>query len=426
MFLLNVGYKWTNHDRVDGVVINASGVHKAQATRRNLSVTPECLLFDPQLYLSSLDFEKCNNTCARLSTYPWFGGSEHEFDSQLQTQKEWFDGHKNSMAWPYTLPNAKKDIQDSVRSCFDFQVGLGVTHLIIPTPLVEDSDDEFALQLNWIDAALELKSEYPYNMLATVAFTDSIVLHQNPLDNKVIQAIIDNLSARVELDGIYVLPVQSGNSSIRINHKRVAETLLYISHIVGAQNEKIVIINFADAFGYACLAVGATGFAGGYTNKTRRMNLDDFLEDGGGGAYPRFYSHTLLLELLTDRDLSKLRDGKLLRLLRGDRTEASEDLLNALNDGLSASDVPLWRESLNNVTTATVHKIERLVRASNELSTTDPSDMQARFDHILEWLQSAEANHLLIQSRFSSAPLEDDGRHIAVWTRAFEEFMDNI
>ncbi len=100
MFLLNVGYKWTNHDRVDGVVINASGVHKAQATRRNLSVTPDCLLFDPQLYLSGLNFDNCNNTCARLSTYPWFGGVSTSLivkfklkENGLMTTKHLWHGH---------------------------------------------------------------------------------------------------------------------------------------------------------------------------------------------------------------------------------------------------------------------------------------------------------------------------------------------
>lgn len=425
MFLLNIGFKWTNHERVDGVVINASGVHKAQVERRNLSVDPRVLLFDPQLYLSGLDLSLCNKTCARLSTYPWFGGSEIEFNSEVQTQREWFEEHRSSMVWPVALPTTKEEIKESITACFDFQVSIGVTHLIIPTPIVEDIDDEFAVQLLWVDTALELKADYELPMLATVAFTDNIVLHQEPLDNRVIQTIIDNLSAREELDGAYVLPIQTGNNSIRIIQKRVASTLLYISHILGNQNGKIIFINFADSFGYACLAVGATGFVGGYTNKSRRMNFNDFIEEGGGGAYPRFYSHYLLLELLTDRDLSKIRDAKLLRLIRDDSTDASEDLLAALNDGLSANDVPNWREGLNNVTTATIHKIERLVKASQQL-TEIGSDTQSRFDHVLEWLQTAEANQLLLQSRFNTAPLEDDGRHIAVWARAFEEFLDNV
>ena len=75
MFLLNIGYRWTNIERVDGVIINASGVHITQIERRNINIKPKVLLFDPQLYLSGLDSEHCNTTCARLSTYPWFGGS---------------------------------------------------------------------------------------------------------------------------------------------------------------------------------------------------------------------------------------------------------------------------------------------------------------------------------------------------------------
>lgn len=425
MFLLNIGYKWTNHERVDGVVINASGVHKAQAERRNLTSEPDVLLFDPQLYLAGLDSSICNKTCARLSTYPWFGGSEIEFDSEVQTQKEWFEQHKGKMVWPFILPTTSQEIKECIRECFEFQKKIGVTHLIIPTPIIEDLEDEFAVQLQWIDTALTLKDEYDYRMLATVAFTENVVLHQEPLDNKVVQSIIDNLSAREELDGTYVLPIQTGNNSIRITQKRVASTLLHISHILGHQNSKIVFVNFADSFGYACLAVGASGFVSGYTNKTRRMNFNDFIEENGGGAYPRFYSHKLLLELLTERDLSKIQAARLLRLIKNDSTDSGEDLLSALNEGLTANDVPNWRESLNNVTTATIHKIERLVKATRELAEED-ADIQARFDHVLEWLQTAEANQLLLQSRFSTAPLEDDGRHIPVWARAFEDFLNNV
>lgn len=426
MFMLNIGYRWTNRERVDGVVINASGVHKAQIVRRNLQVEPSALLFDPQLYLSGLDLSRCTTTCARLSTYPWFGGgSEYEFDSEIQTQKEWFEIHKSSMVWPVALPTIKQGIKESIITCFDFQISIGVTHLTIPTPIVEDVEDEFASQLLWIDTALELKTDYELPMLATVAFTDNIVIHQDPLDNRVVQTIIDNLSAREELDGAYVLPIQTGNNSIRIIEKGVATTLLHISHILGNQNGKIIFVNFADSFGYACLAVGATGFIGGYTNKTRRMNFVDFIEDGGGGAYPRFYSHNLLLELLTDRDLSKIRDAKLLRLIRDDKTDASDDLLAILNEGLSANDLPNWREGLNNVTTATIHKIERLAWVSRQLTEVG-GDIQSRLDHVLEWLQTAEANQFLLQSRFNTAPLEDDGTHIAVWTRAFEDFLDNM
>jgi hypothetical protein len=423
MFLLNIGYRWTNIERVDGIIINASGVHITQIERRNINIKPKVLLFDPQLYLAGLDSEHCNTTCARLSTYPWFGGSKFEYDSEILTQKEWFEKHRESMVWPISLPTAVNDIRECIKACFDIQINLGVTHLIIPTPIVENLEDEFATQLIWIDTALELKSEYDYPMLATVAFTDNIVLHQEPLDNKVVQTIIDNLSTREELDGAYVLPVQLGNNSIRIIQKRVASTLLYISYVLGEQNGKIVFINFADSFGYACLAVGATGFGGGYSNKTRRMNFIDFIDDAGGRAYPRFYSHNLILELLTERDLTKLRDARLLRLLKSDLTNSSENLLTALNEGRSANDVPEWRESLNNTTAATIHKIERLVKACDELSSIGSS---SRVDHVLEWLQTAEANQLLLQSRFSTAPLEDDGRHIAVWARAFEEFLDNI
>lgn len=429
MFLLNIGYQWPNDiGEADGVIINACSMHMEQLVRRNLEEKlgekPGVVLFDPQLYLAGLDEDTCNLTCAKLSTYQWFGGSEIEFDSGEISQREWFNQHRESMTWPGTVPIIKKEVLECIRNCFNYQLEIGVTQLIIPVPLVEDPDDEFVQQIFWIDAALELKDDYELPMLATVAFVDQLLIHQPPLENKLAQAIIDNIAVRTELDGIYVLPVQTVDNTTRIDNKRVAEFLLHISYIVGHENEKIVVVNFADAFGYACLGVGGTAYGGGYTTKTKRMNMSDYIEkDGGGGAYPKFYSHNLILDLLSDRDLSKIRDEKLLRFINGDKTEASKDLLETLKQGNSANDLPPWRESKNNVAYATAHRIDRLVKAARNLNRID--DLEDRENNVLEWLQNAEAYYLLLQKRFSEDPLSDDGRHITVWRAGFEAYLEN-
>ncbi|PFR07567.1 hypothetical protein COK10_19850 [Bacillus anthracis] len=423
MFLLNLGYRWTNHELANGVILNASGFHKEQGVRRNIADDLEMTLFDPQLYLAGLEYESCNMTCSRLTTYPWFGGSDTDYDSAQGTAQDWFAGHRQSVNWPVEVPTERDEIRDCIKDCLDYQVGVGVSHLIIPTPIVCDYEDEFAEQLKWIDIALEIKEEYELPVLTSIAINDHLLIQGEPLKNKLVQTILDNISVRTELDGVYVIPVQTNDATVKLDNKNVAEFLLHISNILGHINEKIVIINYTDSFGLACLGVGATAFGSGYGNKTKRMSLNDFRESGGGKSFPKLYANELVMDLLSYRDINKLKDSRLLRLIKNDVTESSQDLINALNAGLTANDVPKWRESINNITTATQHRIQRLVGATEKLQQIE--SMEDREAYILEWLQNAEAYHLLLQAQFSSEPLSEDGRHIAVWRNAFESYLNN-
>ncbi|AJS61187.1 hypothetical protein UB51_25215 [Paenibacillus sp. IHBB 10380] len=75
-------------------------------------------------------------------------------------------------------------------------------------------------------------------MLATAAISDHKVIHQEPIGNKVVLSIIDNILLCMELDGIHVVTVQTGSNLIRITQMKITSTLLHINPIVGHQNEK--------------------------------------------------------------------------------------------------------------------------------------------------------------------------------------------
>lgn len=422
MYLLNLGYQWSNHELVEGVILNASGVHMEQAIRRDQVDDVKWKLFDPQLYLKCLAFEQCKKTCERLSTYPWFGGSKVEYDSVEFTPTSWFKEHKENVQWDNTLPTEESEIANYINECLKFQESIGVTHLIAPIPLIENPEDEFAIQLKWIDVLEKVMSEFDKPILVTIAFLDNLFFYDVPLDNKLFQTIMDNISVRVELHGVYIVPVQTNDTTTKLDDKNVIESILHMSSIM-SQNEKIVVLNYTDALGFASLGAGATAIGGGYTNKEKRMCLNDFTDATGGRSYPKFYSHNLISDFYSNRDLTKIRDQRLLRLIKNDITQVSNDLYIELSDGGSSNNLPNWRESLNNVTVAKQHRILCMNnKAKNilELSSSEEKD-----EYIVTWLQDAEAFRLLLDSKLKVNPLSDDARHVPVWLGAYEEYLKN-
>ncbi|MDP2859527.1 MAG: hypothetical protein Q8P50_16335 [Bacillota bacterium] len=423
-FLVNLGYRWGRGAPADGVIFNASGFHKAQAGRRDFESSPDrqWLLFDPQLYLSVLDLDRCGNTCARLSTYPWFGIDVPEYDSRELNQADWFAKIRDNLAWVPAIPTDPSDIRAVVKGCLDYQVGFGVTHLIAPTPLATNADDQFGVQIDWLDQAAALKDNYEQPILATVALHDYLLSPYRPADSPLLQTILDNIMVS-GLDGAYALVVQEDSDNARITEKNIAESLLYISHVVGKMGGRPAVINFADDLGLACCGTGGTAFAGGATMKQRRMCLSDFIERSGGGALPRFYSNTLIGDYYTESDLDKLRAARLTRLLRLDVTPQSEALIRALDSGSGARELPAWRQTNNNVGVAQEHRMTLLHLRAAALEQVPVED---RPDSILAWLQNAEAHSSFLEKRFLLTPLSENGRHIAAWRGATEELLDTV
>ena len=423
-FLLNLGFRWSGlpSQFVDGYVFNPSGLNREQASRREFEyVQGQWLMFDPQMYLSVLDGGMCTKTCANLATYPWFGVETPAFDSSEMKVTQWMSQVKGSVNWDPVIAENDEDIRRIVQECLQFQIDFGVTHLIAPTPLLDNSDDQFGTQLKWLDAASQLRDESQLPVFATVAVMDYLLSTYEPPKNPLLQTIIDNIAVS-EFEGVYLLVVQEDTPRTRITDKHVVESLLYATRILSEHSNKEVIVNFADDLGYTCIAVGASGFVGGTTSKSRRLCLSDFIDRSGGAAYPKFYSNSLIGDLSID-DMRKIRDARLLRLIADDVTTASESLFKALQAGDDPNEVPAWRQTRNNVKEANIHRVLLMPRVKTEL---DKLGIREKTDTILYWLQEAEAHVKLMESRFDSSPLSEDGRHVEVWRMAFEAFLNQV
>ena len=85
MFLLNVGYQWSDLDGAgaDGAIFRSSGQDCESLLRRDRPRQLSRILFDPQLYLLDYALAPADHAglLKNLSTYSWFGMGTPSFDS---------------------------------------------------------------------------------------------------------------------------------------------------------------------------------------------------------------------------------------------------------------------------------------------------------------------------------------------------------
>ena len=420
--LHNLGYQWKHlEDYCNGVICHAARINSAYALTRKIREKKE-FLFDPSLYLSELSKHKCENkTLARLTSYPWFNQNIKLYDKNSDlTASKWFKIHKEKYEWPVSLPNQEKDIKNYIKKCLLFQKKLKVTKYIIPVSLIKNTKN-ISDSIKWIRQGNELRREEDiFNdrpLLVSVPLLDKVI----PEDQHILETIIDNIATLSKIDGIYALIVRSRHNVIYDINKKNIDALLKLSYFIGKKAQKEVIINFEDIFGLVCLSLGAKLFATGYNRKHKRFNFRDYEEiKGYPRVYPKFYSHTLIGDFLTETDLNKFVDNKLTSILSNDKTESSKNLLNALQQGKTAETVLGWEETHMNLQKAKKHRIQRIYKSLN--SFKNKSD-EGKIKFVRNWLIEAEKNRLYLSNRFSDDPLEDDGRHVQVWRKTFDHFI---
>ncbi|WP_029505254.1 hypothetical protein [Lachnoclostridium phytofermentans] len=427
MFWLNRGYKWgLNSINPINIIILSSGINSFELLRRKLPTTP--FLLDPQMYFpintDNNFIAERKKTYKKLASYPWYNNTPPVYSSSEYKISDFKKQYKEdaSILSSLNIPTDAPQIINRIKSCFDFQSNLGVNALIIPTPLATNYEDEFSIQLQWINKAIELKNDYTLPLYATIALSEDIILNQKFAENRVLQTVIDNLSVLDELSGYYLV-IERTSGDTYIKNSNLAIAILEMSYYLGHKLSKEFIINFTDIFGFICLGAGATGFSSGTTTKEKRLSFNDYIDKSGGGpALPHFFSYSLACDFFPNRDLSKFRDTRLLRYLENDFTPFSSSLKQALEQKIPIQSIPEWRESPNNITAASNHRIEVINNYCNHVLTlTFPE----RVEYTLAWIQNAEASMTYINSKLKAAPLSEIGVHLAVWSNSFSEFLSN-
>lgn len=392
MFLLNLAYRWSLASSVDEIngVLYLPYANTLERLSRNAAPVARRVFFDPQLYLATLDAAKCPTACSRLATYPWFYAEIDRFDSDESTRRDWEKRLKETIGerWPSAVPDDTQR-QGACVSAVEFQAAMSCTHILLPTPLVSEREDEAATMAEWIDAGLAACESLDIGQpIVTTVAIDEGSLNDTAFDaGGFLDTIIDQVTSREGSDGVYIVIAQTqAKQHPFATDSRVLRAYLRLTRVFRRAGLQ-VFVNFAGDFGEVCVAAGANGFASGASHSLRRLSLADFEEPSFGYALPKYYSHAVVGEFLTETHLNVVVAQDAFDRIR-DVTPYSEALIEALEAGGTAADIPEWAESRNNTAEAYRHYVARLAIEAALLRRQPPI---RRRNTVRTWLEGASA-----------------------------------
>jgi hypothetical protein len=426
-FYANVGYKFQLEPSIhpNGSIIPASTLAMHTLERRRFDSRYPHLanrLFDPQLYLAGLDPAASRKVCTKLATYPWFGISGlRPYDSKEQTQTQWKKASEARIhkLWPKVAPADPAVIREAVRQCIEFQVRIGCSSVILPSPLTIDPGTDYSAELEWLDAGLDYaRQEHPISVpvFATVAVSDGCLRFVDPTQNALLDLILDSVSARA-VDGVYIVVEQNAEPS-EARHCGSSTTLLSILHLTHlfAHDARVRVgVNFIGFFGLACEAAGAEFWASGWYRSLLRCRLADHME--GGRAFPMYWSFPAALEVNMASDFDQLVGAGILGAIQ-DVTPASQGLIAAARNGRSAQSVPTWRYAMSNIGAAQEHFMISAVNGETELVGLPEA---GKLHFVTRWLTDA-AQHATQIGNTSGMGGRTRTGHVQAWLDAFTAF----
>jgi hypothetical protein len=406
-----------------GGIVYPCGIPRPTLDRRNLSKTYPHLrrrLFDPQLYLAGLNPARATRACTNLASYGWFGVNLPRFDSSKFTQAEWKGTASKGIAkdWKGGLPEDGNEIQAIVDTCVSFQRDLGCEAVILPGPLTVSLSDDYERELIWLDAGLKAASKLSPGLQAwpTVAISDTCLRGQKPISNRLLDVIVDQITAR-GCAGVYLVLEQANEQGAVCSH---SNTLGSVLRLVGglAQGRIRVTVSHLGMAGLLALAAGASAWTTGWYRGERRLKLADF-EGTEGRTVPTFYSHALASDIHLESDMDRLVEAGFLDRVQ-DETGASAGLLRAIATGTKVASVPEWKHSFSNVTAAKEHYVWV---AARETAVLAQLKTQTEVDtYMTGWLDGAEQ---LMNDLFAVGNFHDKTGlgHQATWRQVWATFQ---
>lgn len=406
MFLLNVPKKG---DMSRGVVDADCAVLLAQERMRHDMRPREGyrrVLFDPQLYLSGLDAAASESVCANLASYPWFGVPDvHQYESGNGLGRRAYKAELKEHTrenWPGGPPTGG-NVPAACAEAIHLQLSLNCTSVVLPSPLLDDAESAASLVAEWLDAGLAAADQAwapEDGILATVPLSEAILQDSAFETNGLLDILVDQVTAREEVGGIYVVVNQNVAQHPFQTPTNVLRAYARLSRRM-SEAKLECIVNFADVFGVCCIGLGATGFASGPSAGLRRLSLAGYV-GSGGLPHPYYYSHRAIADYRSEHDLRLLRRVGRLGAARDDTTYSSAWTHTLLNIGSTAPAPAAWAWQPNNVfDAAQPHFICRLHEVGEGLRGQTAAD---RLATVTDWLQSAAQTGTSIEERIP----EDD------------------
>lgn len=394
-FFATLGYKLPLGSGVHpgGSLILASAMPMHQLVRRRLGLAGDHLehrLFDPQLYLAGMDAVHCGKHCTNLASYPWFGIAGVEpYDSGEYSQASWRQATEDAIedAWPSQAPSGVAAIRRGTSEGVAFQHALGTWAVILPAPLIIDPSSTCDLEELWLDHGLRAAADagkVRVPVFATVAISD-VCLRMKPENNPLLDLIVDMVTAREGLDGVYLVIEQAGEPAEGRNCEgvRTLASLLHLVHAFSVEAGLRVGVNFIGPYGLVCQAAGAEWWASNWYLSLRRLRVADRV--AGGRAYPSYWSTPAAVDIHLDSELDALASAGLFDGA-ADRTLAAKGLNAAVLAGKAVSEVPAWTYRQSNVQASMDHYLQACIAWDARIEAMSQPE---RLEHVDQWLQGA-------------------------------------
>ena len=425
-FYSTVGYRFALDDEVepDGSLVLASAMPMHQLERRNLDQYPHLVrrLFDPQLYMAGIDASQCRKHCAKLGSYPWFGVKGlQDFDSTEHQHRTWMKDAEKAIlgTWAGRAPSAEKVQKAAARECADFQRRIGCWAAILPSPLTIDPSTSYSEEEAWLDASLEQIAElddFNLPLFATVAVSD-VCLRLEPQENQLLDIIVDAVSAREGLDGVYIV-IEQANEGAGTRSCGSARTLWSVLHLVHSFAHDAALrvgVSFLGPFGLVCEAAGAEWWASNWYKSLYRLRLADKL--ASGRAYPLFWSYPSALDIHLDGEFDRLvSDGHLSRI--AEKTSASEGLLVAAQAGRKVRNVAPWVYRQSNVAATMSHYLLSAIKREGQHAKHSG---EARLEHVEKWVEAAAKRASTVETALGPVR-KTNTAHVHSWLEALRSY----
>ena len=430
MFYFNTKYYFKlaagSPDNIAGGIVAASAMFAGQLARRAFEGVSflQHRYFDPQLYLAGLDPRSGGDAVFKLGTYPWFGVPDvPAYDTakhKRQTEYKTTVAPKVIAGWTRGVPSGPQAVRSAARAAVKLQVDLGCEGIILPAPALDSISRGVQDFMKWTDAGLDACREFKVAgpVYATVALCDTVVANHVALDHPVLGAATDQIAARPDLAGAYLVVESRDEDTYSCERQDTVRALIVVLDdlIRGARRQ--VILNYAGTFGAVASAMGAHVWASGPYKSQRRLKGSDLYQKPGASAYPRYFSLPLAGDLGLDKDIVTLRDAKLLRPLRTASTVA-KPLHAALAHGKGPADVAAWTYRKGNMTASQAHYNTAMQRLSTML---DALPTAQRITWVEHWLADA-AQHAerLVRAGIKHSNATELA-HQAIWLDLFREW----
>lgn len=211
----------------------------------------------------------------------------------------------------YKPPLTRRDISDVktltniARKICDYQIGLGLTNIILPGLTLSNFNDinslvSLQMYRSGIDYLREVGSLTNIKPYLSLAFQESALN-----DNENLSQFLDELTLFEDIAGFYIVVERENSSYPQWQDSRTLAKLMYVTKTL-SQSYK-VIHGFTDFAGLNLLASGATGISSGWHQTLRQFTGGYFMKRrGGGNGKFRFPCKNLLSQIISEPDLQKI------------------------------------------------------------------------------------------------------------------------